>query len=131
MLRRLLLLPLIAMSAALILPVASARAETTPRTTDAPSAAFRYFADTGHSIGFKVRDFYEANGGEAVFGKPLTDVISEDGMRVQYFERARFELRPGAPVALTRLGSLYIEGRTEPAFQWQAQSPGADWTFFP
>ncbi|HEU5012435.1 MAG TPA: VanW family protein [Roseiflexaceae bacterium] len=131
MLRRLLLLPLIAMSAALILPVASARAETTTRTTDARASAFRYFADTGHSIGFKVRDFYEANGDEAVFGKPLTDVISEDGMRVQYFERARFELRPGAPVALTRLGSLYIEGRTEPAFQWQAQSPGADWTFFP
>src|SRR5262249_47587869 len=66
---------------------------------------------------------------------PLTEVFEEDGLKVQYFERARFELHPELPpefyVSLTLLGRHFTEGRSEPGFQWLAANPGADRTFFP
>ena len=54
--------------------------------------------------------FWEAKGGIEIFGMPLSDELKEDGMTVQYFERARFEWHPGAvpeswDVLLTRLGA--------------------------
>lgn len=126
-LRRLLPLAFLTMVASLLASTAFVHAAPTP----APSTTFRYFPDTGHSIGLNIRSYYEANGGETAFGKPLTDVFSEDGLRVQYFERARFELRSGGLVTLSLLGQMYTAGRTEPEFSWLVASPGPDWTFFP
>ena len=105
--------------------------------TSAPSAppGFAYFPQTGHNIGFKIKRFYDTHGGLDIFGLPLTEVFAEDGMQVQYFERARFELHPELPpqfyVSLTLLGTHFTEGRTEPEFQWLAASPGGDRSFFP
>jgi len=61
--------------------------------------------------------FWEARGGIEVFGFPLSDELKEDGMTVQYFERARFEWHPGAvpeswDVLLTRLGADALERKT-------------------
>ena len=58
-----------------------------------------YFALTGHNLGGRFRAYWEANGGLAQFGVPLSEEIRErleDGREytVQYFERARFELHP-------------------------------------
>ncbi len=59
----------------------------------------RYFAETGHNVGGEFLAYWEANGGLAQFGFPLTEVITEtledkQSYQVQYFERARFELHP-------------------------------------
>lgn len=51
-----------------------------------------YFPETGHTLTGKFKDFWEKNGGLPIFGFPITEVIDEDGTRVQYFERARLEL---------------------------------------
>ena len=51
----------------------------------------RYFRETQHSIGGGFRDFWEARGGPAIFGFPITDELIENGFTVQYFERARIE----------------------------------------
>jgi hypothetical protein len=58
-----------------------------------------YFAETGHNVGPKFTAYWQANGGLAQFGYPLTELFEqqlEDGntYEVQYFERARFEYHP-------------------------------------
>lgn len=72
-----------------------------------------YVAETGQYLHGTFRLFYERNGGYAVFGNPLTPMISENGLRVQYFERARFEVPIGHDeqerVMLGRLGAYMID----------------------
>jgi hypothetical protein len=58
-----------------------------------------FFAETGHNVSGDFLGYWQANGGLAQFGYPLSEVISEkleDGntYQVQYFERARFEAHP-------------------------------------
>ena len=89
-----------------------------PATT--PKPGDRFFTETGHNV---PRDFYaywEANGGLAQFGFPITEVITEtleNGQRyeVQYFERARFERHPenDSPYAilLGQFGRRILAGR--------------------
>jgi hypothetical protein len=48
-----------------------------------------------------------------IFGYPLSEFMYEDGLVVQYFQRARMEWRPdessGAQIRLTNLGEIYLE----------------------
>ena len=95
-----------------------------PRQAAAAPAApvdVRYFKETGHNLIGDIRAFYEANGDVAAFGLPLTEVIAENGLQVQYFERARFELHPENGdtnfVTLTLVGRMLTQGRTDAAFQ--------------
>lgn len=82
-----------------------------------------YFPETGHSLGGGFRAYWEANGGLAIFGFPISEEFREinqtDGRTytVQYFERNRFEYHPenrGTPyeVQLGLLGSLLTSDRT-------------------
>ncbi len=85
-----------------------------PSFADTPHAC-RYFPQTGHSLCFGFRYFWEHNGGEAVFGLPISEEFDEANpdtgavYTVQYFTRARFEYHPEAPadwqVQLGRLGA--------------------------
>jgi hypothetical protein len=72
-----------------------------------------YVAETGQYLHGTFRLFYERNGGYAMFGNPLTPMISENGLRVQYFERARFEVPIGRDeqerVTLGRLGAYVLD----------------------
>jgi hypothetical protein len=85
-----------------------------------PRSQFAYFPATGHNIGRAIKRFYESQGGLAIFGLPLTELIEQNGMQVQYFERARFELHPELPaphdVTLTLLGNLLTCDRADAAF---------------
>lgn len=85
----------------------------------------RKFNETGKTIGGKFRDYWEANGGLAQQGFPITDEFQEknqtDGKTytVQYFERAVFELHPenaGTPyeVLLTLLGKFLCPATNQP-----------------
>jgi hypothetical protein len=57
----------------------------------------RYFSETGHSVRGEFLDFFEAHGGLAVFGYPLTDEFTQDGRRIQYFQKVRMEWHPEFP----------------------------------
>jgi hypothetical protein len=64
-----------------------------------PKPGQSFFGETGHNLGGRFRDYWQANGGLAQFGFPLTEEVAEtleDGntYTVQYFERARFEYHP-------------------------------------
>lgn len=88
----------------------------------APSSipAVRYFNETGHNIIGDIKVFYETRGDLPIYGLPLTEVITENGRQVQYFERARFELHPELPaayyVSLTHLGRQVAVGKSGVAF---------------
>ncbi len=109
----------------------------------APDSNRTYFPETGHYLGFGFRNYWQAYGGLAVFGYPITEEFTEisptDGKpyTVQYFERARFEYHPeyaGTPyeVLLGLLGRQLTKGRTDPAFLPVPPVPNtADRIYFP
>ncbi len=71
-----------------------------PATPTVDSSVASYFAETGHNLAFGFRDYWQAHGGQATFGLPISEefrqVNAADGKEytVQYFERARFEYHP-------------------------------------
>lgn len=75
----------------------------------------QYFPETGHNVKGEFLRFYKTAGNPSlVFGYPITEQItSRDGKVVQYFQRARFELRPDMPqdqrIQLTALGAMDYE----------------------
>lgn len=81
------------------------------------SEELKYFPETGHNIRGEFLRFFE-NAAEPllVFGYPITDEFtSSDGITIQFFQRARFELHSDQPedrrVQLTDLGTaLYEKG---------------------
>lgn len=53
-----------------------------------------WFPETSHSLRNDFKRYWETYGGLAVFGYPISEEFDENGRRVQYFERARFEWWP-------------------------------------
>lgn len=90
-----------------------------PKQSDAPPECL-FFPQTSHRICAPFRDYWEKNGGLALYGLPLSEAFEEDGHIVQYFERNRFEHFPdkvGTPfdVQLGLLGrELYTTQRVWP-----------------
>jgi len=92
---------------------------TLPKQADAPPECL-FFAETGHRICPPFRQYWEANGGLALYGLPLSEAYEQNGRTVQYFERNRFEYFPdqaGTPfeIQLGLLGrELYTTQRAWP-----------------
>ena len=68
------------------------------------------FPETGFSLASPFLDYWQARGGLASYGYPITGQLVEGGLLVQYFERARFEYHPENAgtrydVLLTALGT--------------------------
>ena len=73
-----------------------------------PGGQSIYFDETGHNVRHGFLKYFNARGGVAAFGLPLTEEVVQNGRTVQYFERARFEYHPelaGTPYE-TQLGLL-------------------------
>jgi len=86
---------------------------------------YRYYPQTGHALSFAFLDYYQAQGGEEVFGYPITEPFLERGLIVQYFQRARMEWHPDKKrVQLGLLGEEYFEARgLEPALRTPVNPP--------
>ena len=82
----------------------SNRSQQTPfvRLANPPASANGsiFFATTGHTLSSDFLTYWQAQGGQARYGNPLSEPFNEvsktDGKSylVQYFERARFEFHP-------------------------------------
>ncbi len=76
-------------------------------------------------------NFWRENGGLSIFGYPISEPFDQGGFKVQYFERARFELHPefaGTPyeVELALLGTRFAQNLSQiDAFQPRTALP--DW----
>ncbi len=72
----------------------------------------RYFPETRHTLAPPFKNFWERHGGLDVFGYPISEQITESGLTVQYFQRARLEWHPENPapyqIQLGLLGDAYI-----------------------
>ena len=101
----------------------------------------RYVPETGHTIAYGFKQYWEANGDWRVFGLPITEEFRElnpaDGQvyTVQYFERARFEYHPEHAgtryeTQLGLLGRQATAGRSDPAFEAIAAAPEAGCAYF-
>lgn len=64
------------------------------------------FPETGQRVAAPFYPFWEVQGGLPIFGYPLTGQLVEDGYRVQYFERQRFEAHPENKAPYTVLFGL-------------------------
>jgi len=80
--------------------------------TPSNSPACRYFPGTNYPVCYAFLDFFEANGGAAQFGYPISGFETHDGWISQYFNRARFEWHPERPsgerVVVSDLGMKYF-----------------------
>jgi len=74
------------------------RANGGPEPPTDPQLGRTFFATTGHNVAPDFLAYWQANGGLAQFGYPLTEEILEgfgpQTYTVQYFERARLERHP-------------------------------------
>ena len=95
----------------------------------------RYFPETGHSVIWAFLSFFDQNGGADLFGYPISDYGSENGVdRIgQYFQRAKLEwypeLAPEQRVQLADLGSIHFDllaeqGKVDPALKEPVPPPG-------
>lgn len=72
----------------------------------------RFFPQTGHTLNYAFKSFWEMNGGTTVFGYPLSEEYADPatGLTIQVFERAVLEWHPDAAadsqVQIERLGVL-------------------------
>ncbi len=79
----------------------------------APLPGQRFVPETGHNLGGEFLAYWEAHGGLAQFGLPLSEeigaILEDRGQyTVQYFERARFEHHPeqADPAQRVQLGQF-------------------------
>lgn len=86
---------------------------STPRPAEVSDPGARYFPETGCWIQWGFKGYWEANpNGLMDYGYPLTNEVIEEGMAVQYFERAVFEWHADIErVLLRRLGAAALEQR--------------------
>ena len=80
-----------------------------------PKAGCVYFEQTQHNACAGFAAYWSKFGGLPVFGYPISEEFVQNGVTVQYFERARFEWHPGSSAAnydvvLGRVGSELAAG---------------------
>ncbi len=98
-----------------------------------PPADTRFYPQTGHSVSFGFKRFFDTRGGLDLFGYPTTEEIKEAGWTVQYFQRARFEYHPefaGTPyeVELGLLGDLTAQ---QTGLSFSKAGPASGARFYP
>lgn len=88
-----------------------------PATTQS-DANCEFYPQTGHRLCFGFKTYWHRHGLQlgdpgvstreslALFGYPISEEFQENGVTVQYFERARFEYYPDNPPAYRVLGGL-------------------------
>jgi hypothetical protein len=88
----------------------------TPAVLAVSEGSVRYFPQTAHFLRGVFLSFWETHGGVDVLGLPITEPLVEDGLSVQYLERARLEWHPENAearnrVQLTRLGAVRADSQ--------------------
>lgn len=91
------------------------------------------FPETGFTVSGPFLRYWQERGGLFSYGYPITALREEDGLRVQYFERARMEWHPqnaGSEyeVLLSPLGSQLARGRD---FREASPTDAIDGIYFP
>ena len=106
-------------------PQAPRAVEAAPVSTN--SSNLVYFRQTAHYLKDAFLNYWLMNGGVNIYGYPISEEFTLNGVIVQYFERSRFDYNAGSTrpwkVELTHAGSQLTEGRDFPRAQ-QSSSTG-------
>jgi hypothetical protein len=78
-----------------VAPVSASQSGEDAYATWADQDYCEFYEATGKYLCFGFKSYWHEYGGLEIFGYPITNEIQEDGLTVQYFERARFEWHPG------------------------------------
>jgi uncharacterized protein len=97
-------------------------AAATPKAAVRLSGGEKCFDATGRCMHGIFLGYWQARGGVAQFGYPITDELTEDGRTVQYTERARFEWHvehrdTPNEVLLSLLGTQLAAGRGDAPYK--------------
>ncbi|HET9015278.1 MAG TPA: hypothetical protein VFN57_06760 [Thermomicrobiaceae bacterium] len=65
-----------------------------------------FYPQTGHRLCFGFRAYWQSHGGLAIFGYPISEEFTQNGVTVQYFQRQRLEYHPENPPAWRVEGGL-------------------------
>ena len=91
---------------------------TDATATEAAQSDTRCFSETGYCISGSIRQYWERNGGLAVFGFPKSptqpEIVENQMLTVQWFERDRLEIQPNGTITAGRLGARLLELRQTP-----------------
>lgn len=91
---------------------------------------FKYFPETGLIVGFAIKDYWLAQGGMEIIGYPVSQLRYENGLFVQYFQRARLEWNPADlgpnKVRKSPVGQTVLDKKYAADFQWRAPAV-KDW----
>ncbi len=92
--------------------------------------ACRLYSQTNYAVCFTFLDFFDKYGGVAQFGYPISPFEYDNGVIVQYFEKARLEWQPSQPegqrVVVTDLGRLYFDKLKDDPSLLQAVQPSSN-----
>jgi hypothetical protein len=83
------------------------------------NALHHYFSGTDHAVELAFLDYFLAKGGLDIFGYPRSEYMLENGVVVQYFQRARMEWYPEiTQMRLAPVGEMTIDvfSLNEPSF---------------
>jgi hypothetical protein len=69
-----------------------------PQTSFAQTETEEFFKETGHWVKGEFLTYFYKHGGLAVFGYPITEEFIDQGLSVQYFQKARMEWHPENPI---------------------------------
>jgi uncharacterized protein YkwD len=88
-----------------------------------------YIKETSHALADPFLSYWNKNGNVGLFGYPISEAIQQDGMTVQWFERARMEYHPelasqGQAIQLTLLGKIAYSRTPEGAAAAQTAPAG-------
>ncbi len=74
------------------------------------SSSYQYFPATGHDVQGAFLAFWNDHYGQKLFGNPISQPLTENGLNVQYFERVKLEYHPEAKGTLAeiQIGKLGI-----------------------
>lgn len=93
------------------------KGQTLPVIFNRPACRFYPQVADGYYVCFDFLEFFDANGGVAQFGYPISNFEFHEGRIVQYFQLARLEWRPERPlgkwVAVSNLGYQYFHLHNE------------------
>ncbi len=109
-----------------------------PSATQAAQADERCFAETGFCISGRIREFWEENGGLAVFGFPITPLqqvtVARERIPMQWFERNSLELhyenRKPYDVLIGRVGADSLAAQQRDWRSFTVSTPLAGCRFF-
>jgi murein DD-endopeptidase MepM/ murein hydrolase activator NlpD len=87
--------------------------ESVQSSPDTPTRTF--FKETGQAVAGLYKAFWESHDGLNLLGLPISGELTQNGVKVQYFERGLLQTPPGAATPeIANAGELLIEARNWP-----------------